>query len=253
MSDEQINTTEKTSIIHTVAYTILVALLAVSSYFNYESTLSSGTSECEPLKKSYAELQTNFNEALARIQSFEDAKKMAQSLKAEMQMEDKGDMEPVQEAKAPEEAIEVLEEEIPPLPRTQTASKATKVKDFAKCYDMQQGIYEVSKKCRKEIQSYVDRHPDAKYFEIIGIVDRFEFKLFSQFDKDNSFYEGLGTTKKAVDKIRKYTQFGLAKYRASEASWVIKTHTKHKAHTYNANYHLVSKKDYKGVVVRAYK
>ena len=248
MSEEVVKTSKNVSPVHAVGYTFLILALGASAYFNYLAYMTpSVKSSCGPLKKAHAQLQLDYKEAIESIQTLNAQESTVATVdqQAPVPTEDPEPTPPPAEEPAP--VVTQLQESMP------VNKNLVKVKDFAKCYDMGQGIYEISKKCRKDIITYVDKHKDAKYFEIIGLVDKFEFKLFSLFDKTPSLYEGVGTNKKSMDKIRKYTQFGLAKFRASEASWVIKAYTKQKAHTYNANYHLVSKKDYKGVVIRAYK
>jgi chromosome segregation ATPase len=55
-----------------------------------------------------------------------------------------------------------------------------------------------------------------------------------------------------INKIEEFAQTGLAQKRVGEAVWTIQTHFKHTKDTKVVNYKLVSKKDFKGFVVRAY-
>lgn len=153
--------------------------------------------------------------------------------------------------------------EIPPQSQqeqaSQTPSSASddalavkRIKEIAKCYDMDSASQKLSTSCRESITAYVDAHPDAKYFEIIGVVDDQEFNLFNNLERRKNLYKSLGVDDRVVAKMKDLARRGLSKIRAAEASWVIKTHTKHHALTYNANYEIVSSKGHRGVIIRAY-
>ena len=129
---------------------------------------------------------------------------------------------------------------------------AKRSKDFARCYDMEQGGYYISYRCKKSIVDFVDRHKNAKYFEVIPIVDAVEFKLFKHLEDNKFIYENLGTTQGSINKLKKFSKRGLAKQRAVEASWVIKAHTKRAAVTYTVHYEILSEEGKRGVVIRAY-
>jgi hypothetical protein len=131
-------------------------------------------------------------------------------------------------------------------------TKTTMVKDFAKCYNMENGSYSITHQCKKAITNYVDKYKDAKYFDIISLVDDEEFKLFKNLERNNFIYDKLGVTQGYINRLKKFTLRGLAKDRAVEASWVIKAHTNRKAKTFNAHYELISKSGKRGVIVRAY-
>jgi hypothetical protein len=129
----------------------------------------------------------------------------------------------------------------------------TMVKDFAKCYDLGEGSYIINYQCKQNILNYIKKHKDAKYFEIIGIVDNLEFKFYKNLEANDYLYEQLDITKHSVELMKKLTESGLAKNRAVEASWIIKANTNHKAITYNPHYHIISTEGKRGVLVRAYK
>lgn len=135
---------------------------------------------------------------------------------------------------------------------TEIQSSAKRIKAFAKCYDMDVGKYSISTQCRKDIISFVDKHKNAKYFEIIGIIDETEFTLFKNLENNNFIYDKLRVTQHSIDTMKKLSQSGLAKHRAIEANWVIKSHTQKKAQVFNANYNLLSNDGKKGFVIRAY-
>jgi hypothetical protein len=118
---------------------------------------------------------------------------------------------------------------------------------------MYKGSYFVPKPCKKSLKQYVDRYKHASYFEVIGVVDALDFEAYRNIEKHQNLYETIGIHQLGIDELKKFSHAGLAQYRAREASWIIKAHTKKMAVTHHANYHVVSKSGQKGFVVRAYK
>jgi len=221
--------------INKILYVVLGSALAVSLYFNFASSPVSGDDEA--LK-------------------FSDLPKDVQ-----VQYRPKGDIDTLKESLADlssqkQKLLQQLDE-ITQNQYTQEkellSTKAKMVDDFAKCYTMNMGSYIIYYECKKNILDYIEKHKDAKYFEIIGIVDDSEFTLFKNLEDNQFIHETLGVSKHGIDKLKKLSQTGLAKHRSIEASWVIKSHTKRQAITYNAQYHLVSKEGKRGFILRAYK
>lgn len=221
--------------INKILYAVLGSALAVSLYFNFASSPVSGDDEA--LK-------------------FSDLPKDVQ-----VQYRPKGDVDTLKESLADlssqkQKLLQQLDE-ITQNQYTQEkellSTKAKMVDDFAKCYTMNMGSYIIYYECKKNILDYIEKHKDAKYFEIIGIVDDSEFTLFKNLEENQFIHKTLGVSKHGIDKLKKLSQTGLAKHRSIEASWVIKSHTKRQAITYNAQYHLVSKEGKRGFIVRAYK
>jgi hypothetical protein len=101
----------------------------------------------------------------------------------------------------------------------------------AKCYDMVVAKVRLSKKCEKDIEKFLNSHKDANYFEVIGIVSNQDISSLS---------------------ASKYTKEGLAKKRVEETSWFIKKTLGMDIKVLPVNYHITSKKNNKGTVVRVY-
>ncbi|MDH5464617.1 MAG: hypothetical protein OEW60_03250 [Thiovulaceae bacterium] len=243
--------------IHILIYLLFILLLGGSGYFNYlyfmgktppsELGIEMATPACESFGQLPKDVRAQYVDAVAYHELKESYEKLEMNQDAEMMArEEKSVMRniPVKEELSQKQMMS---------DKPMMSADVTKVKDFAKCYDMGNAGHKISQKCRKAITSYVDRHKDAHYFEIISLIDQGEFRLFGQIESDKALMKKFGTNKKLIEKMKKLTQRGLGKNRASEASWVIKAHTKQKAATYNANYELISKKGYRGVIVRAYK
>ncbi len=86
---------------------------------------------------------------------------------------------------------------------------------------------------------------DAKIFEVIGMVDIKEFKILNKLRQNNDTPE--------VDRISNFAQLGLSRQRVIEATWGIKGYLGTQTNIKVVNYTIVSKKKYKGFIVRAYK
>ncbi len=257
------NTTEtkkQTMSIHTILYTLLIAAVAYLGYIYYLETSMAAKHRPKSVScMAFEQLPGDVQALYVSAADYNQLKNAHEDLVAEY---DASQNQAVitKEESAKEEAAETVREDMnrdsvqDQMTEKLAASGSVKrIKEFAKCYDMDSAAYKISPQCRKDIIDYVDRHKDAKYFEIIGIVDNLEFNLFNNLERNKKLYRRLGVDQRVVDKMKKLTRRGLSKERASEASWVIKVHTKRQAATYNANYELVSEKGHKGVVIRAYK
>lgn len=112
------------------------------------------------------------------------------------------------------------------------------------CKDLGSGSVKISKKCKKELYSFLDKNKKSDAFEVIGMVDNQDFKLI------NTLKDVYG--EKRIKHLSKYSQIGLSRQRVIEATWLIRQHLgKHKNIT-TVNY-TVNSKDKKGFVIRAYK
>lgn len=112
------------------------------------------------------------------------------------------------------------------------------------CKTMDSGTVNISKKCRNDLNKFLDKNKDSKMFEVIGMVDNKDFKLI------NKLKDVYG--EKKIKHLSKYSQIGLSRQRVIEASWLIKQHVGNFQNIKTVNY-TVNAKDKKGFVVRAYK
>jgi uncharacterized protein YpmB len=244
MEETNSNETQNSKMIHVIIYLILILALGTSLFYNLtnepkENIQDQVSAKCETLDDLPSDVKSMYvqkTELSALHTSYNDIKLKNDELEKELAWVKASDLKDKDEVKVCEEITK----------------DANKVSDFAKCYNMDEGSYYISYQCKKDIISYVDKHKNAQYFEIIAIVDEAEFKLFKSLENNTFIYEKLSTSQNAINKLKKFSQAGLAKQRAVEASWVIKAHTKRKATTYTVHYELVSKGDKRGVIVRAY-
>ena len=119
----------------------------------------------------------------------------------------------------------------------------TKFKTYT-CKTLKNGVIYVSKKCKKDLVSFLKKNSDAKLYEIIGMVDTAEFRLIKKLE------DVYG--KNNIGNLSKYAQIGLARKRVIEATWVVKNNLDKNANIKNVNYS-ITVKDKRGFVVRAYK
>lgn len=244
--DNSSSQTKSSKLIHIIMYFLLVVLLAASLFVNYIYYNDHGN----PMD--HKEKSMNFGDLPGNIKGLYVRKSQHVTLTESFAML-KLEQEALTVKMANMKTTAVMDTVKEQKPLTVTVTKnASMSKDSMQCSNMNSGGYELSSTCKQNIIDYVDRHPDAKYFEIIGIVDNFEFKLFSNLKKNSFIHKKLGLSNDTLKTMKKYTQMGLAKYRANEASWVIKSYTKREAQTYSSHYKLVSNKGSRGVVIRAY-
>ncbi|MBU0721402.1 hypothetical protein KJ877_08670 [bacterium] len=222
--------------IHYIAYAVLGVGLLVSLFFNLsDEKRETPATQQTPQTEKFENLP-NINKKNYTLKNEEENLSTALSTLSDEKQEI-------------DRTINEIQGEDTPITSKETAVS----KDFAKCYDMEIGSYIISNSCKKDIIAYVDKHKDAKFFEITGIVDTTDFKLFKNLQSDTSLYERLDTSKGKIELMRMFSETGLAKRRTIEASWIIQAHTKQKARTYNTNYKLTSTHGLRGVIVKAYK
>ncbi|MFA7084636.1 MAG: hypothetical protein WC141_08890 [Arcobacteraceae bacterium] len=282
--EKEINNQKPSNVLHYIAYTLLIAVVLVMAYlvFMPEKTLLEFEKKAVPVSfedlpystqlkyktnEEYKKIESKLNAALEEKQSFLDeiasfqeqavANELAKNKVEETAIEVK------KEAEKSKPTVPLIVKEEPKkaqqptlMQSSQTAEAGTtpakRIKEFAKCYDMDVGKYNITQACKKNIIAFIDKHKNASYFEIIGIIDETEFTLFKNLENNNFIYEKLKVTQHSIDTMKKLSQSGLAKHRAIEGNWVIKSHMGIKANVYNANYNLLSNDGKKGFVIRAY-
>lgn len=235
MADEN----KKSSIVHIIFYLLLVTALGLSVFINYTYFKSYGNPlEPQTITYSFDALDAETKDLYVEKSELLVLEEAYTKLKLEKQTVDKN--------------VTVVTKKMETVP-SMDEKKLHMVKDSIQCSSMAKESFIMPKGCEEKIIKYVKKHKDAKYFEIIGLVDSSEFKLFNNMKDNEALYRKMGIGKCTINKLKKYSYAGLATFRAMEASWAIKTSSKQKAKTYSAHYKLVSKKGNRGVIVRAYK
>jgi hypothetical protein len=263
------------NIIHYVAYSVLTLALLALAYLNFMPQKTQSASLAQTAQnlefqdlpyrvqlqyktnEEFKKIEAKLNVALEEKQAFLKEIASLQEEKAQaLQTASQTTQETIKKAETTsKEPTQMANEPTLNINYESSSAKdvlAKRVKDFAKCYDMEVGKYSITSQCRKNIIAFVDKHKNAKYFEIIGIIDETEFTLYKNLEINNFIYDKLKVTQHTIDTMKKLSQSGLAKLRAVEGNWVIKSHTNKKAQVYNANYNLLSNDGKKGFVIRAY-
>jgi hypothetical protein len=111
---------------------------------------------------------------------------------------------------------------------------------------MSSASFHITKECNTKLKEFLKSNEDALVFEVIGMVDTAEFIPIKKLKEKKQYSDFI------LNKIEEFAQTGLAQKRAGEAIWTIQKYFKHIKSTKVVNYKLVSKKDFKGFVVRAY-
>jgi ribosomal protein L17 len=122
----------------------------------------------------------------------------------------------------------------------------------AKCYDMASGTSWLSKACKKNIEKFLWVNKDAKYFEVIGVVSSDDFLILNKLKKNQDVLVKLNVTSKKIDRLEKHADVGLSKKRVEATSWFIKKTLGIDTKVLPVNYHITSKQNNKGTVVRVY-
>lgn len=122
----------------------------------------------------------------------------------------------------------------------------------AKCYDMNVGDYYLSTKCEQNIKKFLFENSNAKYFEVIGILDRDDFLVLNKLKRNLDVLEKLNLTPRRIKKLEKFADIGLASKRVEETIWFIKESLGESTKVIPVNYTITSKKHHKGTVVRVY-
>ena len=124
--------------------------------------------------------------------------------------------------------------------------------DVAKCYNMAKGSDQLTKKCTKNIFNFINKHKNAKYFEVIGVLSRDDFLILKKLKKNLDVLEKLNVTTAKIKKLEKYSDIGLSQKRVEETIWFIKQTLGKDTIALPVNYTITSKYHNRGTVVRAY-
>ena len=133
-----------------------------------------------------------------------------------------------QEVEVQEKIKKVVQEKIVEL-QGKDALYSQNYKVF-KCYDFPNQRSWLDTQCIKNMQTFLDNEKEAKFFEVIAVISENEFSTLKQ---------------------NQLQLEGLAKKRAEDAMWEIKTYLPNHKNIFSANYHVKSHNN-KGFVLRAY-
>lgn len=124
----------------------------------------------------------------------------------------------------------------------------TKKYSSVKCYDFQAAQTFLSKNCRAKISKFFDENKKSIKFEIIPVVSKDDNIIFEKIEKNI-----INLDKDLKKKIEDYLLIGLSRQRVLETSFYIKEKFGENNIIVPTNYYVKSKKNNKGVIIKAYK
>ncbi len=143
--------------------------------------------------------------------------------------------------------VDAINTAIPSRTQGVEAQKTIEAKEHFEtytCKTLKSGSEYITLKCKNDLKNFIEKHKDAKRFEVIGLVDKQEFKLIEKLE------DVYGKVR--LGNLAKYSQTGLSRQRVIEATWIIKKYIPKNISVDTVNY-TVTGKNKRGFVVRAYK
>lgn len=121
-----------------------------------------------------------------------------------------------------------------------------------RCYGMLPGSYYMTDECKNGLSWFLKENSDAKYFEVIAVIDDKDFKLLKTLENNMDIIKKLNISQKDIDLIKYLSSVGLDKLRVIETLWDVKKILGKDAVIVPVSYSAKSDKN-RGTVVRAYK
>ena len=120
-------------------------------------------------------------------------------------------------------------------------------KETLKCYKFDNGKTSPNKECKEKVISFIEKNKNALRFEIIPVVG----------EDDNLIFKKIESSIKHLDKnlqlkVQEYMNRGLSRERVLETSWIFKDKLGEDVILTPTNYYVKSKKNNKGVIIKAY-
>lgn len=116
-----------------------------------------------------------------------------------------------------------------------------------KCYDFKAGDIFPNKKCKSDLKTFLEKNKKALRFEVIPVIA----------EDDNLVFTKMEANLKTMDenfknRVKEYMFRGLSRERVLETSWEIKEILGEDVILTPTNYYVKSKKNNKGVIIKAY-
>lgn len=125
--------------------------------------------------------------------------------------------------------------------------------DTFRCYGMPRGSYYLTKECEENLDAFLEKNREAKYFEVIAVEDDTPFRTLRKLGENIDMLKGLDITKDNLDFVHKCSKNGLDKLRVNETIWNIKKKLGLDTLAVPVSYKATSKEENRGTVVRAYR
>jgi len=124
--------------------------------------------------------------------------------------------------------------------------------DVYKCYGMSPSGYRMSSKCTKGLKSFLKKNAEAKYFEVIAVMNPKDFRTLMILEQKTDLLSQIDLNEKQVSKLKELSSVGLDKLRVVETMWEVKKILGKQTIVVPVSYNVNSEK-YRGTVLRAYK
>ena len=124
--------------------------------------------------------------------------------------------------------------------------------DVFRCYGMSPSGYRLTSQCISGLKKFLKKNTDAKYFEVIAVMNPKDFRTIMILEQKTDLLEQLDLNKKQVSKLKDLSSVGLDKLRVVETIWEVKKILGKQTIVVPVSYNVNSNK-YRGTVLRAYK
>lgn len=257
---------------HIFGYGVMLILLVISLYFNlmqestpevteydvqenivFENLPSDEQARYVLKSRSEKEINTLTKENTSLKEKLATTQKEVTSLKTELAL---ASQQPQKPQEVVEEAEVVMVEEAPRKSPEKPATPNENNENYVSilCYDMGLGSYLLTPECETKISKFANREEgNIDFFEVIGVVDTTEFKLFKEIQESKSEMDTLKISNKEIERLRKFTESGLSYARVHEANWFLKRKFGKETNVYPVNYTITSDIGLRGIIIRAYK
>ena len=109
-------------------------------------------------------------------------------------------------------------------------------KKVLKCYDYAEASFTPSKSCLKSLKEFLDKNKDALRYQIVSVIAESDIVQYKRYNKN----------------IQDLLLNGLSIKRVTELTWYIKKTIGNNIILTSNNYYVKSKKDNRGIILKAY-
>jgi len=124
--------------------------------------------------------------------------------------------------------------------------------DVFRCYGMSPSGYRLSNKCISGLKSFLEKNNEAKYFEVIAVMNQKDFRTLMILEEKADLLNQIDLNKKQVAQFKELSTVGLDKLRVVETLWEVKKILGKDTIVVPVSYN-VDSKNFRGTVIRAYK
>jgi predicted RND superfamily exporter protein len=124
--------------------------------------------------------------------------------------------------------------------------------NFFSCYGMKPSGYTLDKKCANGLKKFLKKNSDAKYFEVIAVMNPKDFRTIKILEQKIDLLNQIDLNKRQVSKLKELSSVGLDKLRVVETIWQVKKILGRDTIVVPVSYNVKSS-IHRGTVLRAYK